>query len=1158
VLSEFVHLHNHTSSGSLLDSPANIKKLVKRAKELKMPALAITDHGTMYGVIDFYKECKKAGIKPILGCEIYVAPRRQADRVPHKDDANYHLVLLAETNEGYQNLIALVSAAHLNGFYYKPRVDKDLLHKHAKGLIALSACLGGEVAQYILDDKLEQACEAAKEYKDIFGQDNFYLELQDHGLEGQRKVNAKLWEIHQETGLPLVATNDTHYINSDEAFIQDILLCISTGKTLSDSSRMKFESQECYLKSANEMALLFGEHPEVLENTVHIADRCNVELKFGETHLPVFEIPEGYTTDSYLRELCEEAFPRFYPNQTQEERERLNYELEIITKTGFAGYFLIVSDVCRWSKKNGVLIGPGRGSAVASMIAYLLDITGVEPMRYNLLFERFLNPERISMPDIDIDFDPEGRLRAIQYVTQKYGSDKVCQIITFGTMGAKSAIKDVGRVLDIPLWRITKITKAIPNVPGITLEKALETSPEFKKLAEEDEETKNLIKIAMALEGTPRHASTHAAGVVIAKKALTTYIPLQRTSDEGVMTQWPKKLVEEIGLLKMDFLGLRNLTILQGAVDLIERNHGIKIDLRYIPFDDPKTYALLAAGNTKGVFQLESGGMRAVITKLKPTVFEDIIALDALYRPGPMDQIPEFIRRKHGAEISYLHPKLELILNSTYGIIVYQEQVMQIARDLAGYSLGRADLLRRAMGQKKKEIMDEERINFVHGLQDDHGNWVIPGAVRLGVNWETASEIFDLMAKFAEYGFNKGHATAYAMIAYQTAYLKANYPLEFTTAILSTVMSSADKIAFYINEARSSGISVLPPDVQHSNIDFTIEGGAIRFGMAAMRNVGKAVLEKIVKERESGGPFKSLYDFCIRVDCLNMRVMEALIKSGATASLCKRSQGMQTIDLILSAASNRQKDKSSGQISLFDLGGEQAICEDIEIKMPDVDEFPENELLVFEKEYLGLYLTGHPLSEAMPVLKDFVSTDIYTLMEDGDDEQKVSLGGIIVDFKARLTKKGDMMAIFTLEDLSGQIEVLIFPRAYAQIGDLSNDQIIMVEGKYNVQDEEKKIFAEKIVPVEKLEKSKAKEIRKKASPLIFKLYLRVNTADLGTKRSQVNSILNDYPGIYPYCFILSENRQRVIGDEEYWTNGNPDLIVRLDALLGKENVVWKD
>lgn len=1158
--SKFCQIHVHSSAGSLLDGAASIKNLVKRAKELGMTSLAITDHGTMYGVIDFYKECKINNIKPILGCEVYVAPRKQSDRVPHQDEANYHLVLLAETNEGYQNLMKLVSAAQLDGIYYKPRVDKDLLREHSKGLIALSACLGGEVPQYILADKFELACEAAKEYEDIFGHGNFYLEIQDHGIEGQRKVIDKLWDVHEQTGIPLVATNDVHYINKADSYIQDILLCISMGKTLNDSNRLNFKSQEFYLKSEDEMALIFGEHPEVLENTGVIANRCNVELTFGETFLPVFEIPEGYTTDSYLRELAEAAFPKFYPNKTDAELERVNYELEIITKTGFAGYFLICSDFCRWSKNNGVVVGPGRGSAAASMVAYLLEITSVEPMRYNLLFERFLNPERISMPDIDIDFDPVGRLKVIQYVTQKYGADKVCQIATFGTLAAKSALKDVGRVLGIPLWKITKITKAVPNELGITLQKALETSTQFKELTEEDDETKNLIKIAIALEGTPRHASTHAAGVVIAREALTNYVPLQRTSDESVMTQFPMKTVEELGLLKMDFLGLRNLTILQGAVDHIEENYGKKLDLRYIPFDDGKTFEMLSMGNTTGVFQLESSGMRSVIRNLKPTVFEDIIALVALYRPGPMDQIPEFIRRKHGSEITLLHPKLETVLEPTYGIIVYQEQVMQIARDLAGYSLGRADLLRRAMGKKKKEIMDEERVNFIDGLQGDNEEWIIPGAVRLGVDREVASSIFDLMAKFAEYGFNKGHATAYAMISYQTAYLKANYPREFAASLLSTVMSSADKVSFYINDVRKSGINVLPPDVQYSGIGFTIEDTSIRFGMAAIRNVGEGVLERIITERDEGGLFKSLYDFVVRIGGVTKSVLESLIKAGAFATLCSRAQGMQMLDIVMKMAASRQKDKLSGQISLFDMnmGGEQAICDDAEITMPDITEFPESDLLLFEKEYLGLYLTGHPLLGAIPKLERFVTTDIFSLLENEDDVPHVKLGGIILNYRLMTTKKGEQMAVFTLEDLIGQIEVLVFPRTFTQVGPLMNDQIILLEGKFNVQEEEKKMFAEKITTIDKIGLPKMSETKGTSKPMPCRLYLRVDKAGLEEKRVQVHSMMKDFLGIYPYCFVISETRERIDGHPCYFTSGHPDLIKQLEAVLGKENVIWKE
>ncbi|EGW36843.1 DNA polymerase III, alpha subunit [Desulfosporosinus sp. OT] len=724
----FVHLHNHTEF-SLLDGAARIKNLVKRAVELKMSALAITDHGVMYGIIDFYKACRKEGIKPIIGCEVYVAPNKRTDRRPGKDDTNRHLVLLAENEQGYRNLIRLVSMAHTEGFYYKPRVDKEILREYAAGIIALSACLAGEVADYLVQDQLEMAVQSALDYEQIFGKENFFLEIQDHGLEEQRKVIAGMWKVHERTGIPMVATNDVHYVNREDAFVQDALLCIQTGKTLVDTARMRFSSQEFFLKSEHEMALLFGEHPELLENTGRIAERCTVDFNFGENLLPVFEVPRGYTLDGFLEAECREAFPHFYPQMTKEERERLDYELKVIFQTGFSGYFLIVSDFCRFAKENGVAVGPGRGSAAASMVAYLLGITSVEPLRHDLLFERFLNPERISMPDIDIDFDPEGRERVIRYVTEKYGADKVCQIITFGTMGAKAAIRDGGRVLAIPLARVDKVAKAIPSDLGMTLDKALSVSPDLARMVEEDEEIKRLYSLARSLEGMTRHASTHAAGIVISKEPLMNYLPLQRTSSEDfVMTQFPMKAVEEIGLLKMDFLGLRNLTILQEAVRRIEETRGLKLDLLTLPLDDPQTYTLLASGNSTGIFQLESGGMRAILKELKPTCFDDIIAVVALYRPGPMEQIPEFIRRKLGGDITYLHPKLEPILKSTYGIIVYQEQVMQIARDLAGYSLGRADLLRRAMGKKKKKLWKKNARTLFRGckMRMENGLFLAP------------------------------------------------------------------------------------------------------------------------------------------------------------------------------------------------------------------------------------------------------------------------------------------------------------------------------------------------------------------------------------------------------------------------------------------------
>lgn len=1176
-MGNFVHLHTHTEY-SLLDGAARIEKVVKRAVELGMPALAITDHGVMYGVIDFYKACKKAGIKPIIGCEVYVAPFKRTDKNPGKDDAHHHLVLLAENQQGYQNLIKLVSLAYVEGFYYKPRVDKELLRAHSTGLIALSACLAGEVADYLTHDQLETACQSALEYQEIFGQGNFFLELQDHGLNDQRKVNAGLWKIHELTGIPMVATNDVHYVRREDAFVQDALLCIQTGKTLADTSRISFSSQEFYLKSHEEMQLLFGEHPEALENTYDIAERCQIEFSFGDHYLPVFQVPQGYTLDEFLREECNKSFSRYYPQATSKERERLEYELNIISQTGFSGYFLIVADFCRYAREHGVVVGPGRGSAAASMVAYLLEITSVEPLRHNLLFERFLNPERISMPDIDIDFDPDGRESVIRYVTEKYGADKVCQIITFGTMGAKAAIRDVGRVLGIPLARVDKVAKAVPNDSGMTLEKALSVSPDLAQMVEEDEDIRRLMDLAQALEGMPRHASTHAAGVVIAKDPLTTYIPLQKTTDGFLMTQFPMKTVEEIGLLKMDFLGLRNLTILQQTVNFILKTQGKALELRSLELDDPKTYELLSTGNSTGVFQLESSGMRSLLKELKPTCFEDIIAVNALYRPGPMEQIPEFIRRKHSGEITYLHPKLEPILRSTYGIIVYQEQVMQIARDLAGYSLGRADLLRRAMGKKKKEIMDEERQNFIFGLQDAEGNTLITGAVKMGLGEKEAAEIFDLMAKFAEYGFNKGHATAYAVISYQTAYLKANFPLEFTAALLSTVMDSADKVSYYIQEARASRIEVLPPDVQYSYTGFSIERNAIRFGLGAIRNVGVNVVEKILEARKNG-EFKSFYDFCVRVGSkvLNKRLLESLIRAGAFQSLCGRAQALTGLDEVLDCAIRRQKEKDSGQISLFDFGEQ----EDEGPELPQVKEFTERDILAMEKEYLGIYLSGHPLSEVLPRLKEVISTEIALCLE-SEWEKKVALGGLMTGMRQTVTKRGEMMASFILEDLTGSMDVLVFPRIFPQLQGLGNESIVVVEGRYNIRDDEKRLFAERIIKLEEYKSgpdykeplhthnSALTSCRANAGmggqanpkPLAEcskntrRLFLRF-LVEKSHLMDDILPVLLRFPGENPVYFFFAENRKVIEGKKEYWVSDKKELELALIEILGKENVAWK-
>ncbi len=1154
----FTHLHVHTEY-SLLDGAARINELARRAAEMDMPALAITDHGVMFGVIDFYKACQKQGIKPVIGCEIYMAPGKRTEKVMGKDDRNNHLVLLAENEQGYRNLVKIVSQAYIDGFYYKPRADKELLAAYSQGLIALSGCLAGEIPEYLLQDNYTRARATALELKDIFGKDHFFLEIQDHGLNDQRKVNSGLRKLSQETGIPLVATNDVHYVHREDAFIQDVLLCIQTGKTLSNVNRMSFEGKEFYLKSKEEMSLLFGETPEVLTITNEIAQRCNVTFTFGKHFLPIYEVPEGTTLDEYLMELCWKAFPLFYPNATDWERQRLQYELEIIIQTGFSGYFLIVSDFCRYAREHGVAVGPGRGSAAASMVAYLLGITSVEPLRHDLLFERFLNPERISMPDIDIDFDPDGREKVINYVTEKYGADKVCQIITFGTMGAKAAIRDVGRVLDIPLGKVDRVAKAVPFEIGMTLERALTVSPDLQKMVAEEEDVKRLYEISKSLEGMPRHASTHAAGVVIAREPLTNYLPLQKTADGFLMTQFPMKTVEEIGLLKMDFLGLRNLTIITKTHQSIKQTRDFDLDIDHLPLEDKATYDLLSEGNSTGVFQLESGGMRAILKDLKPNCFEDIIAVLALYRPGPMEQIPEFVRRKHGGKISYLHPKLEEILKTTHGIIVYQEQVMQIAQNLAGYSLGRADLLRRAMGKKDKKTMAEESRNFVHGLQDEKGEWIVPGAVRLGLKEKEAEEIFDLMAKFAEYGFNKGHATAYAMISYQTAYLKANYPLEFTASLLSSVIGSSDKVSFYIQEARAAGIEILPPDVQYSYNDFTIENNAIRFGLEAIRNVGGQLVDKIIQERKHD-QFGSFYDFILRMDSrvMNKRALESLIKAGAFQSLCNRAQAMHVMDQALELAQNRQKDMESGQISLFDLDTKL----DEGLIIPDLPEFEESEILKMEKEYMGIYLTTHPLLSVQELLKRTTSSDIAACLET-QEEKKIILGGIINAFRQTITKKGEMMASFMLEDLSGTIEVLVFPRLFAETVRLDNDQIVLVKGRYYINEEEKKIFAEKISPLEEyaaITQTSATLEKQEEIPIVPKmerLFLKIDRNDNTELVEQVRILLGSYHGNHPVYFFFQDSSKVFEVSKNLYIRKSEALEAKLIELLGKENVKWQ-
>jgi len=1005
--SDFVHLHVH-SEYSLLDGASRIKDLVQKTVELEMPSIALTDHGVMYGVIDFYKLAKNAGIHPVIGCEVYVAPRRRFDKEAHIDDSPYHLVLLAENEVGYKNLLKIVSNAYLDGFYYKPRADKELLAKHSEGLIGLSACLAGEIPKLILDKDYEKARQAAMEYREIFGKDNFFLEMMDHHMPEQQVVNEALRKLSSETGIPLVVTNDSHYIHRQDAQIHDILLCIQTGKTLQDENRLRFDGQEYYLKSASEMASLFPNDLAALRRTREIAERCQVEFDFSQMHLPQYQVPEGYDLDSYLRKLCEEGVvQRFSGNVPQEVRERLEHELRVIQQMGFSGYFLIVQDFVNWARRKGILVGPGRGSAAGSLVAYVLGITNINPLKYGLLFERFLNPDRITMPDIDIDFCYERREEVIDYVVSKYGKDHVAQIITFGTMMARAAIRDVGRVLNLPLSEVDKIAKLVPEELGVTLDKALQT-PELKQLYDSDPEVKQLIDLARAIEGMPRHASTHAAGIVIAGEPLVNFLPLQRNGD-AVITQFPKETVEEIGLLKMDFLGLRTLTVIGDTLKIIESERKIKLDPDEFPLDDAKTYELLGSGETTGVFQLESTGMRHLLRNMKPQRFEDLIALVALYRPGPLGSgmVDDFISRKNGqTKVEYPYPTLEPILKETYGVILYQEQVMQISCELAGFSMAEADNMRRAMGKKKPEVLASMRNSFIEGAQKNN------------VNPRVAGEIFDLMEHFAGYGFNKSHSAAYALIAYQTAYLKAHYPVEFMAATLTSFRNNSDKVSYYIQECRRLKIDILPPDVNESLENFTVVGNSIRFGLAAVKNVGEGAVQAIIEARNQGGVFLSLDDFCQRVDLhqVNKRVIESLILCGAFDSLrVHRSQLMAIVDECIenAQAARRERDQQlTGQISLLDMLDEP-VKEHNRITLPQIPEYPKRVLLAREKEVLGFYVSGHPLEGYERILSRKTSTGIGELgrYRDGDH---IKIGGMITSLKRSTTKKGNSVIYFTV------------------------------------------------------------------------------------------------------------------------------------------------
>lgn len=1057
---KFTHLHVHTEY-SLLDGSNKINEYVARVKELGMDSAAITDHGVMFGCIDFYKAAKAAGIKPILGCEVYVAPGSRFDKEMGKEENRYyHLVLLAENQEGYQNLIKIVSLGFVDGFYYKPRVDKEILEKYHEGIIALSACLAGEVARTVTRGFYEEAKAAALSYEKIFGKGNFFLELQDHGIPEQKHVNQQLLRMSRETGIQLVVTNDVHYTYDTDAEAHDILLCVQTGKRLQDEDRMRYEGGQYYVKSPEEMQELFPYIPEALENTHKIAERCNVEIEFGVTKLPKFDVPKGYTAWKYLNRLCFEGLQERYPECTEDLKERLNYELGVIKNMGYVDYFLIVWDFIRYARDHDIMVGPGRGSAAGSLVAYTLGITKLDPIRYNLLFERFLNPERVSMPDIDVDFCFERRQEVIDYVVEKYGKDRVVQIVTFGTMAARGVIRDVGRVMDLPYAQCDSIAKMIPQELNITIDKALKINPELSKLYNTDETVKKLINMSRRLEGLPRHTSMHAAGVVISQKPVMEYVPLSRASDGSLVTQFTMTTLEELGLLKMDFLGLRTLTVIQNAARLVERDKGIVLDMDHIDYEDQKVYAMLGAGKTEGVFQLESGGMTNFMKELKPGSLEDIIAGLSLYRPGPMDFIPQYIRGKNNPEnITYDCPQLEPILKATYGCIVYQEQVMQIVRSLGGYTLGRSDLVRRAMSKKKASVMEKERRNFVYGNEEEG----VPGCVNRGIREKTANKIYDDMIDFAKYAFNKSHAAAYAVVSYQTAFLKCYYPVEFMAALMTSVIENPSKVSEYILSSRRMGISILPPDVNQGESSFSVDGGAIRYGLSAIKSIGKPVIESLVEERTQRGKFRSLKDFIERMagKDVNKRTIENLIKAGAFDGVPgNRRQKMMVYVQILDAVNQEKKNAMTGQMSLFDLVSAEE-REAYEIRMPDVEEYTREAKLAFEKEVLGVYITGHPLEEyeerwrknITAVTSDFVP-DEETGVPKVIDGAKVTVGGMIINKTIKYTKTNKVMAFLTLEDLVGTVEIVVFPRDYEKNSAMMNvDDKVFVRGRVNAEDD---------------------------------------------------------------------------------------------------------
>ena len=1066
----FTHLHVHTEY-SLLDGSNKINEYVSRVKELGMKSAAITDHGVMFGCIDFYKAAKAAGIKPILGCEVYVAPGSRFDKEKGKEeDRYYHLVLLAETQEGYQNLIKIVSYGFVDGFYYKPRVDMELLEQYHEGIIALSACLAGEVARNLARGFYEEGKEAALRYEKIFGKGNFFLELQDHGIPEQRQVNHELIRMSRETGIELVATNDVHYTYSSDAEAHDILLCVQTGKSLKDENRMRYEGGQYYVKSEEEMRRLFPYAPEAIENTGKIAERCNVEIEFGVTKLPKFDVPDGYTAWEYLNKLCFEGLDKRYTDNKEELKKRLNYELGVIKDMGYVDYFLIVWDFIRYAREQGIMVGPGRGSAAGSLVSYTLGITKLDPIKYDLLFERFLNPERVSMPDIDVDFCFERRQEVIDYVVEKYGKDQVVQIVTFGTMAARGVIKDVGRVMDVPYVQCDTIAKMIPQELNITIDKAMKANPELKKIYETDETVRKLIDMSRRLEGLPRHTSMHAAGVVISQKPVMEYVPLSRGSDGSLVTQFTMTTLEELGLLKMDFLGLRTLTVIQNAEKLVRRDKGIELDMDKIDYEDKKVYGMLGAGKTEGVFQLESTGMKNFMKELKPGNLEDIIAGLSLYRPGPMDFIPQYIKGKNNPdEIHYDCPELEPILKATYGCIVYQEQVMQIVRSLGGYTLGRSDLVRRAMSKKKASVMEKERQNFVYGNEEEG----VPGCIHRGISEKTANKIYDDMIDFAKYAFNKSHAAAYAVVSYQTAFLKYYYPVEYMAALMTSVIHNPSKVAEYILSSRKMQIEILPPDINFGESEFSADHGAIRYGLSAIKSLGAPMIRAIVEERNENGKYQSLRDFIERMSGreLNKRAIENLIKAGALDQVAgNRRQKLMVYAEIVDAVNQEKKNAMTGQMSLFDLISDEE-KEAYEIQMPKVEEYSKEELLSFEKEVLGVYISGHPLEEYEERWRknitartvDFQIDEELGTSKAGDGEIAV-IGGIITNKTVKYTRNNKVMAFLTIEDLVGTVEVVVFPNDYEKnVQKMEEDSKVFIRGKVQGDaDKASKLICEKI------------------------------------------------------------------------------------------------